>query len=206
MRLFYAFGGLGRLRKHGRNRRTLAGKSSFFCDTSVILQVGSCLSCDTAGVNDLGLRYFEDYTPGTTYECGSVRIDEASIINFAQQYDPQPFHTDPVAAATGPFGGLVASGWHTAGLVMRLLVDNYLSAEASLGAPGLDELRWPRPVRPGDTLAVRATVVEARKSQSKPDRGIVKTLVEAVNQDGKTVMSCIPTNFLLVRPPDVTLG
>jgi len=155
-------------------------------------------------VNDLGLRYFEDYAPGTTYECGSVSIDEASIINFAQQYDPQPFHTDPVAAATGPFGGLIASGWHTAGLVMRLLVDNYLSAEASLGAPGLDELRWPRPVRPGDTLVVRATVVEARKSQSKPDRGIVRTLVEAVNQDGKTVMSCIPTNFLLVRPPDVT--
>ena len=155
-------------------------------------------------MNDLGLRYFEDYAPGTTYECGSVSIDEASIINFAQQYDPQPFHTDPVAAATGPFGGLIASGWHTAGLVMRLLVDNYLSAEASLGAPGLDELRWPRPVRPGDTLVVRATVVEARKSQSKPDRGIVRTLVEAVNQDGKTVMSCIPTNFLLVRPPDVT--
>ena len=155
-------------------------------------------------MNDLGLRYFEDYALGTTYECGSVSIDEASIINFAQQYDPQPFHTDPVAAATGPFGGLIASGWHTAGLVMRLLVDNYLSAEASLGAPGLDELRWPRPVRPGDTLQVRATVVEARKSQSKPDRGIVRTLVEAVNQDGKIVMSCIPTNFLLVRPADVT--
>jgi acyl dehydratase len=155
-------------------------------------------------VNDLGLRYFEDYALGTTYECGSVSIDEASIINFAQQYDPQPFHTDPVAAATGPFGGLIASGWHTAGLVMRLLVDNYLSAEASLGAPGLDELRWPRPVRPGDTLAVRATVVEARKSQSKPDRGIVRTLVEVVNQDGKIVMSCIPTNFLLARPADVT--
>jgi acyl dehydratase len=155
-------------------------------------------------VNDLGLRYFEDYALGTTYECGSVSIDEASIINFAQQYDPQPFHTNPVAAATGPFGGLIASGWHTAGLVMRLLVDNYLSTEASLGAPGLDELRWPRPVRPGDTLAVRATVLEARKSQSKPDRGIVRTLVEAVNQDGKIVMSCIPTNFLLARPADVT--
>ena len=154
-------------------------------------------------MNDLGLRYFEDYAPGITYECGSVSFDEASIINFAQQYDPQPFHTDPVAAATGPFGGLIASGWHTAGLVMRLLVDNYLSAEASLGAPAIDELRWPRPVRPGDTLAVRATVVEARTSQSKPDRGIVRTLVEAVNQDGKIVMSCIPTNFLLVRPPDV---
>lgn len=155
-------------------------------------------------MNDLGLRYFEDYAPGITYECGSVSFDEASIIKFAQQYDPQSFHTDPVTAATGPFGGLIASGWQTAGLVMRVLVDNYLSAEASLGAPAIDELRWPIPVRPGDTLAVRATVVEARKSQSKPDRGIVRTLVEAVNQDGKLAMSCIPTNFLLVRPPDVT--
>jgi acyl dehydratase len=155
-------------------------------------------------VNDLGLRYFEDYVLGTTYQCGSVSIDEASIINFAQQYDPQPFHADPVAAATGPFGGLIASGWQTTSLVMRLLVDNYLSAEASLGANGVDELRWPYPVRPGDTLQVRATVVEARKSASKPDRGIIKTLIEAVNQDGKTVMSCIPTNFLLARPADVT--
>jgi acyl dehydratase len=136
-------------------------------------------------VNDLGLRYFEDYVLGTTYECGTVSIDEASIINFAQQYDPQPFHADPVAAATG-------------------LVDNYLSVEASLGANGVDELRWPYPVRPGDTLRVRATVVEARKSQSKPDRGIIKTLIEAVNQDGKTVMRCTPTNFLLARPADVT--
>jgi acyl dehydratase len=151
-------------------------------------------------VNDLGLRYFEDYAPGTTYECGSVSIDEASMIDFAHKYDPQSFHVDPVAAATGPFGGLIASGWQTAGLVMRLLVDNYLSAEASLGAPGLDELRWPVPVRPGDTLRVRATVVEARKSSSKPDRGIVRTLVEAVNQDDRIVMSCIPINFLLVRP------
>jgi acyl dehydratase len=151
-------------------------------------------------VNDHGLRYFEDYAPGTTYECGTVSFDEASIISFAKEFDPQPFHVDPVAAAGGPFGGLIASGWHTAGLVMRLLVDNYLSVQASLGAPGLDELRWPYPVRPGDTLTVRATVVESRKSLSKPDRGIVRTLVEAVNQDGRTVMRCTPVNFLLVRP------
>jgi acyl dehydratase len=151
-------------------------------------------------VNDHGLRYFEDYALGTTYECGSVSLDEASIVSFAQEFDPQPFHVDAVAAAAGPFGGLIASGWHTAGLVMRLLVDNYLSVEASLGAPGLDELRWPYPVRPGDTLTVRATVIESRKSLSKPDRGIVRTLVEAVNQDGRTVMRCTPVNFLLVRP------
>jgi acyl dehydratase len=151
-------------------------------------------------VNDHGLRYFEDYALGTTYECGSVSLDEASIISFAKEFDPQPFHVDPVAAAAGPFGGLIASGWHTAGVVMRLLVDNYLSVEASLGAPGLDELRWPYPVRPGDTLTVRATVIESRKSLSKPDRGIVRTLVEAVSQDGRTVMRCTPVNFLLVRP------
>jgi acyl dehydratase len=155
-------------------------------------------------VNDLGLRFFEDYALGVTYECGSVSIDEASIVNFAQQYDPQPFHTDPVAAAAGPFGGLIASGWQTTSLVMRLLVDNYLSVEASLGANGVDELRWPYPVRPGDTLRVRATVIEARKSASKPDRGVIKTLIESDNQDGRTVLRCTPTNFLLVRPPDVT--
>ena len=151
-------------------------------------------------VNDHGLRYFEDYATGTTYECGSVSIDQASIIAFAREFDPQPFHVDPAAAVTGPYGGLIASGWHTAVLVMRLLVDNYLSAEASLGGAGLDELRWPYPVRPGDTLRVRATVVETRRSLSKPDRGIVKTLIEAVNQDDRTVMRATAINFMLVRP------
>ena len=151
-------------------------------------------------MNDRGLRYFEDYAPGTTAECGSVSIDEASMITFAKEFDPQPFHVDPAAAASGPYRGLIASGWHTAALVMRLLVENYLPAQASLGSPGLDEIRWPYPVRPGDTLRVRATVVEARRSLSKPDRGIIKTAVEAVNQDGRTVMRAIAINFLLVRP------
>ena len=151
-------------------------------------------------MNDRGSRYFEDYAPGTTAECGIVSIDEASMITFAKEFDPQPFHADPAAAASGPYRGLIASGWHTAALVMRLLVENYLSAEASLGSPGLDEIRWPYPVRPGDTLRVRAAVVEARRSLSKPDRGIIKTVVEAVNQDGRTVMRAIAINFLLVRP------
>jgi acyl dehydratase len=151
-------------------------------------------------VTDHGLRYFEDYVPGTTYECGSVSVSEAEIISFASQYDPQPFHVDPAAAAHGPFGGLVASGWHTTALVMRQLVDHYVSVQASLGSPGVDELRWPAPLRPGDTLRVRATVVEARRSASKPDRGIIKTLFEAVNQDGQTVVRGIATNFLLIRP------
>jgi acyl dehydratase len=151
-------------------------------------------------VTNHGLRYFDDYALGATHECGSVSVDGASIVAFAKEFDPQPFHVDPAAAASGPYRGLIASGWHTAALVMRLLVENYLSAEASLGSPGLDEIRWPYPVRPGDTLRVRATVVEARRSLSKPDRGIIKTLVEAVNQDGRTVMRAIAINFLLVRP------
>jgi acyl dehydratase len=151
-------------------------------------------------VNDLGLGYFEDYVPGATYECGSVSFDQAGIVAFAKEFDPQPFHVDPVAAAAGPYGGLIASGWHTAAVVMRLLVENYLSAESSLGSPGMDEIRWPNPVRPGDTLRVRATVTEARRSLSKPDRGILTTLIEAVNQDDKTVMRATGINFVRVRP------
>jgi acyl dehydratase len=151
-------------------------------------------------VTDHGLSYFDDYLTGTTYDCGSVSVGEAEILAFAKQFDPQPFHVDPEAAAGGPFGGLVASGWHTAVLVMRQLVDRYLPEEASLGSPGLDEMRWPAPVRPGDTLRVRATVLEARRSLSKPDRGIMKTLIEAENQDGRTVMRATAINFLRVRP------
>jgi acyl dehydratase len=151
-------------------------------------------------VTDHGLRYFDDYLPGATYDCGSVSISEDEILSFAKQFDPQPFHADPEAAARGPFGGLVASGWHTAALVMRQLVEHYLPDEASLGSPGLDEMRWPDPVRPGDTLRVRATVVEARRSLSKPDRGIMKTMIEAVNQDGRTVMRATAINFLRARP------
>jgi len=158
-------------------------------------------------VNDLGLSYFEDYVPGATYEVGSVSVDQASIVAFAKEFDPQPFHVDPVAAAAGPYGGLIASGWHTAALVMRVLVRNYLSAESSLGSPGMDEIRWLYPVRPGDTLRVRATVTEARRSLSKPDRGIVKTLIEAVDQDGQTVMRATGINFVRARAapqtPDV---
>src|SRR6202011_71385 len=122
------------------------------------------------------------------------------MIAFAKEFDPQPFHVDPAAATAGPFGGLIASGWHTAALVMRLLVNHSLSGEASLGGAGADELRWPYPVRPGDTLRVRATVIESRRSLSKPDRGIIKTLAEAVNQDGRTAMRVTAINFLRVRP------
>ena len=151
-------------------------------------------------MNDHGLAYFDDYLPGASYECGNVSFDQASIITFAKEFDPQSFHVDPVAAAAGPYRGLIASGWHTASAVMRLLVESYLSAESSLGSPGLDEIRWPQPVRPDDTLRVRATVVEARRSLSKPDRGIIKTLIEAVNADGQPAFRATAINFMLVRP------
>jgi len=200
MWLFFGIGGLCRLRKHRSNCPRLAGELKYFCNASVIYEFAGHRGCDTARVNDHGLSYFDDYALGSTYECGSVSIDQASIIAFAKEFDPQPFHVDPVAAAAGPYGGLIASGWHTAALVMRLLVDNYLAAESSLGSAGLDELRWPHPVRPGDTLRVRATVVESRRSLSKPDRGILKTMVEATNSGGATVMRATAINFIRVRP------
>jgi acyl dehydratase len=111
-------------------------------------------------------RYFEDYVAGSVHEFGRIAVDEREVIEFASRYDPQPFHTDPQAAQRSPFGGLIASGWHTAGLMMRLVVEHYLSRVASLASPGVDELRWTQPVRPGDTLSVRATVLEARRSRS----------------------------------------
>ena len=144
-------------------------------------------------------RYFEDYIPGSVFEYGTVTVSEADIIDFGRRFDPQPFHTTPAAAARGPFGGLIASGWHTASLVMRLFVDHYLSKVASLGSPGVDELRWTRPVRPGDSLRIRVSILDARRSRSKPDRGIVWTLVEVLNQNQEVVMSLKAMNLLRCR-------
>ena len=144
-------------------------------------------------------RYFEDYTPGTIFDCGSITVDPAEIVEFARRYDPQYFHTDPEAAKRSAFGGLIASGWQTAGLAMRLLVEGYLSSVASLGSPGIDELRWTKPVRPGDVLHVRVTVLEAKRSRSKPDRGIVHSLIEVTNQNGESVMSFKGMNLFLCR-------
>ena len=144
-------------------------------------------------------RYFEDYQVGMVDEFGEVLVTAEEIVEFARRYDPQTMHVDAVAAATGPFGGLIASGWHTGSLTMRLFVDHYLSKVATLPSPGVDELRWVRPVRPGDTLRMRVTVVEARRSNSKPDRGIVRSLVEVLNQNGEVVMSQRPMNLMLCR-------
>jgi len=146
-------------------------------------------------------RFFEDYEVGAVSELGSVTVDAEEIVRFARRYDPQPMHTDPTAAAAGPFGGLIASGWQTVGLMMRLVVEQYLSPASSLASPGVDELRWLRPVRPGDILSVRLTVLEATRSRSKPDRGVVRALVEVRNQHGEAVMSLKPINLVRCRGP-----
>jgi acyl dehydratase len=147
-------------------------------------------------------RYFEDYQVGATYQLGSVTVSQDEIIAFARLYDPQEMHINPELAAQGPFGEVIASGWQTIALTMRRLVDNFLPHNG-LAAPGIDEVRWPRPVRPGDTLSVRVTIEQARRSRSKPDRGLIHTLVETVNQDGEVVMSLRPMNLVRCRNPDV---
>ena len=152
-------------------------------------------SFDAAG----GDQCFEDFVPGSVRTSGTVLVTEEEIIEFAKRYDPQVFHTDPVAARDSIYGGLVASGWHTAAMAMRLIVENYLSGVASVGSPGVDEVRWLKPVRPGDKLSVRVTVLEARRSESKPDRGIVRSLVEVLNQDMAVVMSFKGMTMALCR-------
>jgi acyl dehydratase len=143
-----------------------------------------------------GDRYFEDYIPGHVHEIGTVTISESEIIEFARQFDPQYFHTDPEKAKSSRFGGLIASGWHTAGLVMRLYVEHYLSHVASLASPGIDELRWPNPVRPGDILHARVSILDARPSRSKPDRGVVRGKMEAFNQEDELVLSLIGISII----------
>lgn len=143
-------------------------------------------------------RFFEDYTVGRTYDCGCFTISEQDIIDFASRYDPQAMHVDRLLAARGPFGEVIASGWHTVGLTMRLLVDNFLPANG-LAAPGVDELRWPNPVRAGDRLSVRVTIQQARRSRSKPDRGLVHSLVEVLNQRSEVVMTVRPMNLVRIR-------
>ncbi|HUY02828.1 MAG TPA: MaoC family dehydratase [Rhodocyclaceae bacterium] len=144
-------------------------------------------------------RYFEDYQIGATYVFGELAVSEDEIVEFARRYDPQDFHTDAAAASAGPFGGLIASGWMTAGLMMRLYADHYLSKNASLASPGVDELRWIKPVRPGDRLSIRVTVVEARRSRSKPDRGLVRSAIEVINQAREPVMTMTAMNLLGCR-------
>jgi acyl dehydratase len=146
------------------------------------------------------VRYFEDYRPGMVFTSGTLRVSDADIVDFARRYDPQAMHTDPEVAASGRFGGLIASGWHTASLMMRLFATNFLSPESSVASPGLDELRWTQPVRPDDLLSLRVTVLEARRSRSRPGEGVVRSFVEVLNQRGDVVMSLKPISLIACRP------
>ena len=145
------------------------------------------------------MRYFEDFPDGLEVDLGEVSFSEDEIIHFARQFDPQPMHTDPDAARRSIYGGLIASGWHTVGAYMRLLVDAVVADSASVGSPGIDNLRWLKPVRPGDTLRAHFTVLDARESNSRPDWGIVRSRGEMTNQHGEVVMRLEAANFFTRR-------
>ncbi|MCW5752549.1 MAG: MaoC family dehydratase [Alphaproteobacteria bacterium] len=145
------------------------------------------------------MRYFEDIPVGLVRETGSHTMDREEILAFAQEFDPQPFHIDEEAARQSIYGGLIASGWHTAAAMMRLIVDGFVGDTASLGSPGFDNLRWLRPVRPGDTIRVRSTCVESIPSRSKPI-GICKFQTEVFNQHSETVMTVLTIGMYRRRP------
>jgi acyl dehydratase len=144
--------------------------------------------------------YWEDFPVGSVREFGGLSVSKDEIIDFAAKFDPQPFHLDEAAAKHTLFGGLCASGWHTCGLAMRMMCDAYLLETASLGSPGLENIRWLKPVRPGDTLRVRSVVLEARPMGSKPDVGLFRTRWEMLNQDGDEVMQMEGWNMVRRRP------
>ncbi|NUB92595.1 MaoC family dehydratase [Haloterrigena sp. SYSU A121-1] len=148
------------------------------------------------------MQYYEDVEIGDTREFGEYTVTKEEILEFAERYDPQPFHTDEEAAEESAFGELVASGWHTASICMRLLVDGSIQDQASMGARGVDELRWNRPVRPGDTLSVRTEVVDKRVSESDPKRGYVDSRLEGINQHDEVVISWVGLGMVERRNPD----
>ncbi|BDB23605.1 MaoC family dehydratase [Cupriavidus sp. P-10] len=133
------------------------------------------------------MLYFEDFEVGSSRELGSYVVTEEELLAFARQYDPQPFHIDKEAAARSIYGGLISSGWMTCSIMMRLLVLSTTGKSASMGSPGVDEIRWLKPVHAGDTLSVVLKVLDKRASQSKPDRGVIHTQWEATNQRGELV-------------------
>jgi acyl dehydratase len=145
-------------------------------------------------------RYFEDYPVGAVFIGGPIEVSEEDILDFARRYDPQPMHVDKEAAEAGPFGGLIASGWHTGSLMMQMLARHFVPTPGNLPSPGLDELRWVRPVRAGDKLSLRVTVESARRSRSKPGQGVVMSLVEVLNQNGEVVMNLKPVSLMRCRP------
>jgi acyl dehydratase len=141
------------------------------------------------------MRYWEDFEVGEVTELGPVEVTEAEILEFARRYDPQPFHVDAEAAGESPFGGLIASGWHTTAVFMGMFVRGILLDSASLGSPGVEEIRWTAPVRPGDRLSARVTIVDSQPSATNPTRGTVITSNDVRNQDGVTVMTLRARGF-----------
>lgn len=144
---------------------------------------------------------FEDFPVGHVTALGPHTVDRAEVLAFAGRYDPQPFHLDEAAAAQTPFGRLAASGWHTASMTMRMLCDAYLLDAQSLGSPGVDELKWPRPVYPGDTLRGTLTVLASRESRSRPDMGLIHQRTEVFNQHGELVFSMLGWQMMRRRTP-----
>lgn len=145
-------------------------------------------------------RYFEDFHVGEVIDLGSVSVTQEEILAFARQFDPQPFHVDLERAKTAVFGELVASGWHTGSLFMRLLCDQLLNDTVSMASPGLDEVRWRKPVRPGDTLHAQLTVVECTPSRSRPSMGVMRSRCEMFNQHNELVMSFAGIHFFGRKP------
>lgn len=145
-------------------------------------------------------RYFEDVNIGDKAEFGSKTFTRQEIINFAKKYDPQPFHVDEEKAKASIYGDIIASGWHTASATMRMMVDNMIDRSASLGSPGIDNLRWYKPVRPGDTLRVRTEVIDKKRSKSRPNMGTIFGKLEVLNQNEEAVMSFNSIGMTLARP------
>ena len=145
--------------------------------------------------------YWEDFRPEQVFEIGSRTLTAREIIGFAREYDPQYYHTDEQAAKNSPFGGLIASGWHTVSIGMRLMCDGYLLETSCVGSPGLEELRWLKPVRPGDTLSLRSTVIESTPSSKQPNRGTVLFRWEILNQNGEVALSMLGRQLFLRRTP-----
>ena len=145
--------------------------------------------------------YFEDFSTDWVAEYGPRRVTREEIIGFAAQYDPQPMHLDEEAARNTMLGGLGASGWHTCCIMMKMIADNLLLDAASMGAPGIEEVKWLKPVRPGDSLTMRGSVLGTRASQSKPDRGFVNFLWKVFNDRDEMVMTLICPQMLLRRNP-----
>jgi acyl dehydratase len=144
-------------------------------------------------------RYLEDFTPGEIFRTRGMSLDESEIMDFARKYDPQPIHTDREAAADGPFDGIIASGFHTTCVIFRLWVDLGFMEKSSLGGPGIEDMKWLAPVRPGDTLRAEIEILEARPSRSRPDRGILRYRTTGFNQRDEAVISFESASFLKRR-------